>query len=85
MAAYDGNSPLVYPPSRQQRDLQLLQLVSRLCPPRDSLPEQGLCRLIVDSRLAWAVEAIDGQSSWLYLPSAARARQVAGCTILSLD
>jgi hypothetical protein len=60
-------------------------LVSRLCPPRDSLPEPGLCRLIVDSRLDWAVESIDGQSSWLYLPSAARQRQVAGCTILTLD
>jgi len=29
------------------------------------------------------VAPIDGESSWLYLPQAARARQLAGCLVLS--
>jgi hypothetical protein len=42
-------------------------------------------RLIVDSRIAWASEPIDGNRSWLYVPEAAHAKQLAGCTILTVD
>jgi hypothetical protein len=44
-----------------------------------------MCRLVVDSRLPWAFEPIDGNSSWLYLPEAVRARNVAGVMVLSAE
>jgi hypothetical protein len=44
-----------------------------------------MCRLIVDSRLSWAVEPIDGDTSWLYLPKPARMRQQAGVWVLTAD
>jgi len=70
-------------PNQQQRQQELFCLISRLCAPRSRRPPSDLCRLVVDSRLQWAVAPIDGESSWLYLPEAAQARHMAGCLVLS--
>ncbi|TDR73357.1 hypothetical protein [Paludibacterium purpuratum] len=43
------------------------------------------CRLIVDSRLEWAFEPIDANTSWMYLPRATQVREVAGCLVLTAD
>jgi hypothetical protein len=67
------------------RHLQLYSLIARLCPPRDSPPEPEVCRLIVDSRLPWWFEMIDGRTSWMYLPTPARARLEMGCLVVTLD
>ena len=64
---------------------QLFSLISMLSAPRRTRRDSDVCRLIVDSRLQWAVEPIDGESSWLYLPEAAQARTVAGCTVLTAN
>lgn len=69
--------------NQSQRQEQLFLLISQLCVPRSRRPESDLCRLIIDSRLQWAVAPIDGASSWLYLPEAAQARQLAGCLVVS--
>ena len=69
--------------NQQQRQEQLFCLISQLCAPRSRRPQPDVCRLVVDSRLQWAVAPIDGESSWLYLPEVARARSVAGCLVLS--
>ena len=69
--------------NQSPRQEQLFLLISQLCAPRTRRPEPDVCRLVVDSRLPWAVAPIDGESSWLYLPQAARARQLAGCLVLS--
>jgi len=71
--------------NQQQRQQQLFCLVSQLCAPRHGRPQSDVVRLIVDSRLAWQVAPIDGQSSWLYLPQAVSGRSVAGCLVLSAD
>ena len=71
--------------NQSPRNEQLFYLVSRLCAPRSRRPQPDVCRLIVDSRLPWAFEPIDGESSWLYLPRAAQSRQLAGCLVLSAD
>ena len=68
--------------NQSPRQEQLFLLISQLCAPRTRRPEPDVCRLVVDSRLPWAVAPIDGESSWLYLPQAARARQLAGCLVL---
>ena len=70
------------PPLHQQ---QLFSLISVLCPPRRSSRDSDVCQLIVDSRLHWEVEPIDGESSWLYLPEAAYVRKIAGCMVLTID
>jgi hypothetical protein len=67
------------------RQLQLFSLISRLCAPREDIPKSDVVRLIVDSRIPWAVEPVDGNSSWLYVPQAAHARQLAGCIVLTAD
>jgi len=69
--------------NQSPRNEQLFYLVSQLCAPRSRRPQPDVCRLIVDSRLPWAVAPIDGESSWLYLPEVARAQQLAGCLVLS--
>lgn len=63
----------------------LFSLISVLCAPRRTRSDSEVCRLIVDSRLPWAVEPIDGESSWLYLPHAAHAHKIAGCMVLTAD
>ena len=63
---------------------QLFSLISMLCAPRRAGRDSDVCRLIVDSRLQWAVEPIDGESSWLYLPEAAYTRKIAGCMVLTI-
>ncbi|BEV71865.1 MULTISPECIES: hypothetical protein [unclassified Paludibacterium] len=80
MAAKYGNSPLSHFTNHRPHP-SLLALVAQLCPPRTALPEPGLCRLIVDSRLDWSLAQADGRS-WLYLPRAVPMRQLAGCTVL---
>jgi hypothetical protein len=37
--------------------------VDTMCPPRHTQANSDLCRLIVDSRLQWAVAPIDGNTS----------------------
>ena len=69
--------------NQSPRQEQLFLLISQLCAPRTRRPEPDVCRLVVDSRLPWAVAPIDGESSWLYLPQVAQARQLAGCLVLS--
>ncbi|TDR73803.1 hypothetical protein [Paludibacterium purpuratum] len=85
MATQDGNATLVSFPNPDSRQQQLLSLISVLCLPRRSRPNSDECRLIVDSRLPWAFEPIDGNTSWLYLPKAAQARSLAGCLVLTAD
>jgi hypothetical protein len=85
MAKVECNSVHSFFSNQPLRQQQLFSLISTLCAPRQCIPESDLCRLIVDSRLPWAVEPVDGSSSWLYLPEAARARYVAGVMVLSAD
>jgi hypothetical protein len=85
MATHDSKAFDRLSPNPHLRQLQLFHLISTLCPPRQSRPNSDLCRLIIDSRLQWAVEPIDGNTSWLYLPHPAHARQLAGCTVLTAD
>jgi hypothetical protein len=63
----------------------LFSLISQLCPPRQRQANSDFCHLIVDSRLQWDFAPIDGSTSWLFLPQAAHARQLAGCTVLTAD
>ena len=85
MANRDVNSIQCISQNQHLRQQQLFVLISMLCAPRQSRPKSDLCRLIVDSRIEWAVEPIDGNTSWLYLPQPAHARQLAGCTVLTVD
>ncbi|MBV8046402.1 MAG: hypothetical protein JO171_04590 [Paludibacterium sp.] len=85
MAVVNTNAVPVSPSNRHFRQEQLLSLISVLCAPRQIHPNPDICRLIVDSRLAWRAEPIDANTSWLYLPVAARAREVAGCLVLTAD
>ena len=74
-----------FPPIHHLRQQQLLSLISQLCEPRDRVVDSDLCRLVVDSRLEWSVAPIDVNTSWMYLPRAARAREIAGCLVLTAD
>jgi len=56
-----------------------------LCTTRNPRPKSDVCRLIVDSRLPWAFEPIDANTSWLYLTECARVRNLAGCLVLAAD
>ena len=85
MANRDSNSIQCISSNQHIRELQLFSLISTLCAPRQRNSAPDVCRLIVDSRLEWAVEPIDGNTSWLYLPHAAHARQLAGCTVLTVN
>ena len=85
MANIHGNSVYSFSTNQHQRQLRLISLISELCAPRRGIPEPDMCRLVVDSRLPWAFEPIDGHSSWLYLPEAVRARNMAGVIVLSAD
>jgi len=76
----------VNPTTASNRDLQqlpLFALISELCAPRAGKADPDVCRLIVDSRLAWAALRVDSERSWMYLPEGVRTRQVAGCMILT--
>ena len=81
MANAECNSVYSFSSNRHLRQQHLFSLISELCAPRRSLPETDMCRLIVDSRLPWAVEPIDGDTSWLYLrsPCGCGNRRVCGC------
>ena len=83
MAIEQGNTLHVVSSNPHLRQLHLFSLISQLCAPRRDRPDSDNCRLIVDSRLAWAVEPIDGGSSWLYVPEGARVRKVADCLVLT--
>ena len=85
MANAECNSVHSFSSNKHLRQQHLFSLISALCAPRRSLPETDMCRLIVDSRLSWAVEPIDGDTSWLYLPKPARMRQQAGVWVLTAD
>ena len=69
--------------NRHLRQLSLFSLIARLCVARRSPPASDVRRLIVDSRLQWEIEPVDGQRSWLYLKTPAQVREVAGCLILT--
>ncbi|TDR80196.1 hypothetical protein [Paludibacterium purpuratum] len=83
MAICDSNAPLVFFPNQDSRQQRLFSLIAQQCVPRGSRPNSDECRLIVDSRLSWAFEPIDADTSWLYLPEAAQARHIAGCLVLT--
>jgi hypothetical protein len=85
MAEVEFNSVHDLSSNQYLRQLSLFSLISQLCPPRQSRPDAGLCRLILDSRLHWAIEPIDGNTSWLYLPQAAHVKKLAGCLVLTAD
>ncbi|TDR76629.1 hypothetical protein [Paludibacterium purpuratum] len=85
MAAVDSKTVPVFSQNPDSRQQQLLSLISVLCLPRHSRPNSDECRLIVDSRLPWAFEPIDANTSWLYLPQAAHVRTLAGCWVLTAD
>jgi len=85
MANIDLSAVHAFPSNQHLRQLQLFCLISQLCAPRQSRPDADICRLIVDSRLPWAVEPIDGNTSWLYIPEAAHAKTLAGCLVLTAD
>jgi len=85
MAIANTKAHLPLSSNRHFRQQQLLSLISVLCAPRQCRPNPDVCRLIVDSQLAWRSEPIDANTSWLYLPTAARAREVAGCLVLTAD
>jgi len=85
MAVVNTKAVASFPSNQHFRQEQLLSLISVLCPPRELRRNPDVCRLIVDSRLAWRAEPIDAHTSWLYLPVAARAREVAGCLVLTAD
>jgi hypothetical protein len=83
MAKSELNSFHALSSIQHQQQLRLFSLVSALCPPRQDRPAADICRLIVDSRLPWAVEPIDGNTSWIYLPAPARLRTIANCLVLT--
>jgi hypothetical protein len=85
MATADSNSVPSSFSNPHQRQLMLFSLISELCAPRQTLPDTDLCRLVVDSRLPWAVKPIDGGSSWLYLPEPVRMKRQAGVIVLTAD
>jgi len=85
MATYDSKAASILSSNPRFRQEQLLSLISVLCPSREQRPNAEVCRLIVDSRLAWRAAPIDTHTSWLYLPVAARAREVADCLVLTAD
>ena len=85
MAVCDTTTVELLSSNQPLRQRQLFSLISVLCEPRQRRSKSDLCRLVVDSRLQWAVEPIDGNSSWLYLPEAARTRKVAGCLVITAE
>ncbi|TDR76429.1 hypothetical protein [Paludibacterium purpuratum] len=85
MATRNGNAVAVFSQNPDSRQQQLLSLISVLCLPRGSRANSDECRLIVDSRLPWAFEPIDANTSWMYLPKAAHVRELAGCLVLTAD
>jgi len=85
MAVDYGNALPSSATNRRQRQQRLLTLISVLCEPRQTQRDPAVCRLIFDSRLNWASAPIDAESSWLYLTSQARTREVAGCLVLTAD
>jgi hypothetical protein len=85
MAKHYGSSTPVRSLDPYLNQLELLSVASKICAPRQDPPDPRVCRLIIDSRLQWVTESIDGSRSWLYLPAPARLRQHSGCWIVSID
>jgi len=85
MAKQDINRVIHLPTAFSPRESQLFSLISVLCTTRNPRPKSDVCRLIVDSRLQWAIEPIDADTSWLYLTETARVRKIAGCLVLAAD
>jgi hypothetical protein len=85
MARSKGNAFDAFFTNQPLCQQSLFSLVSVLCPPRSECADSEFCRLIVDSRLEWAREPIDGESSWLYLPVPVRVRMLAGCTVIATE
>ncbi|TDR71080.1 hypothetical protein [Paludibacterium purpuratum] len=75
----------VFSSNQDSRQQQLFSLISVLSSPRRSRANSDECRLIVDSRLFWALEPLDSNMSWMFLPKAAQARSLAGCLVLTAD
>jgi hypothetical protein len=67
------------------RHTQLISLVSVLSAPRTAWPYSERRQLVVDSRLQWATQPVDGQSSWLYLEQPARVLHMADCLVFIAD
>ncbi|MBV8646358.1 MAG: hypothetical protein JOZ06_03040, partial [Paludibacterium sp.] len=53
MAIANTKAHLPLSSNRHFRQQQLLSLISVLCAPRQCRPNPDVCRLIVDSQLAW--------------------------------
>jgi hypothetical protein len=85
MAKRYGSSTPVHSLDPYLNQPELLSVTSMICAPRQDPPDPRVCRLILDSRLQWATESIDGSRSWLYLPVPMRLRQHSGCWIVSVD
>jgi hypothetical protein len=84
MAKADGSAArtrLSNPFYRQQR---LLDLISTLSSPRQSVDPTQLCRLIVASDLTWSVTPNDDGLTWLYLTGPAAVRRYADCLVLTV-
>jgi hypothetical protein len=45
----------------------------------------GMTVRLANAQTVRAVAPIDGNTSWLYLPHPAHARQLAGCSVLTVD
>jgi hypothetical protein len=85
MAKHHGSSTPVRSLDPYLNQPELLTVISKICAPRQEVPDPRVCRLILDGRLQWASESIDGSRSWLYLPAPMRLRQHGGCWIVSVD
>ncbi|WP_293238927.1 hypothetical protein [Paludibacterium sp.] len=85
MAVVHGNAVSAPYSNQRLRQQQLLSLIAVLCEPRPNRSSTDMRRLIVDSRLNWSVAPVDATTSWLYLPQAVRAREIAGCLVLTAD
>jgi hypothetical protein len=84
MANADGSAArtrLSNPFYRQQR---LLDLISTLSSPRQSVDPAQLCRLIVAGNLAWSVTPSDDDHAWMYLAEPAAVQRYADCLVLTV-
>ena len=85
MANFDSKPFDVLSSNLDLRDPFLQSLISLQCAPRQSPPDPRVCRLILSSRLEWALWPGEGTTFWRYLPQPVRAHQQAGCLILFAD
>jgi hypothetical protein len=72
-------------PEQHLRQNRLFSLISVLCAPRNQQPRADVYHVIVASDLAWDVDKIDSNSSWLYLTEPARVHRVADCLVFTKD